>query len=67
MMENYYKGIDVIAIKINNLIVECMKNNEYDAEDLENIILALLQRFNYTTRDTIQSLIYSLERLEEYY
>lgn len=67
MMENYYKGIDAIAIKINNLIVECMKNNEYNAEDLENIILALLQRFNYTTRDTIQSLIYSLERLEEYY
>lgn len=66
-MENYYKGIDAIAIKIDRLIVDCMVNNEYDAEDLENIILALLQRFNYTTRDTIQNLIYSLERLEEYY
>lgn len=58
---SYNQKIDKIVKETDNLIIETLK--EYDTSDLEEIIIRLVCNHTFTSNDSIQNLIYSLERL----
>jgi hypothetical protein len=63
--ENYYNYISNIVCDIDKLIQDKMLYHEYDTDDLANIIIGLILNHEYSSKDTIQGLIYDLEKIKE--
>ena len=61
----YDMKIDRIIEDCDSIIVEYL--DKYDTSDLEEIVLGLVNNHTFTSADSIQSLIYSLEKLMDYY
>ena len=59
---------------IDNLIINVYEKYEnedyelgYNTNDLNDIIIALINNHGYSSKDSIQSLIYDLEKLQDLY
>lgn len=63
--EHYYENIDNIVNKIDELIIQEMFHNCYDTDDLQLIVCKLIMNHGFTSKDTIQNLIYELENIIE--
>ena len=59
-MESQEK-INKIVQETDNLIIDTL--GTYDTSDLEDIILGLVENHMFSSKDSIQNLIYSLEKL----
>lgn len=59
----YDMKINKIIQETDDLITEILK--EYDTSDLEEIILGLIVNHTFSSKDSIQGLIYELEKLME--
>lgn len=57
----YQEKINKIVQETDNLIINILE--EYDTSDLEDIILGLVENHIFSSKDSIQNLIYSLEKL----
>jgi hypothetical protein len=54
--------------KIMELISKAYKNyGGYDTNDLNDIIIGMISDHIFTTKDSIQNLIYDLEKMRDYY
>ena len=61
----YEQKIDKLIQDIDELIIETLK--EYDTSDLEEIIVGLIENHIFTSKDSIQNLIYTLEKVQDLY
>ena len=61
---NYYNYINNIVKDVDKLIIKKMVHNVYDTEDLNNIIVGLILNHQYSSNDTIDSLICDLEKIK---
>ena len=59
----YEMKISRIVDDIDEIIIERL--GSYDTSDLEEIIEYLVLNHTFTSKDSIQNLIYSLERLKD--
>ena len=59
----YEMKINRIVQDIDEIIIERL--GSYDTSDLEEIIEYLVLNHAFTSKDSIQNLIYSLERLKD--
>ena len=59
----YTMKINKIIQETDDLIIEILK--EYDTSDLEEIIIGLVANHTFSSKDSIQGLIYELEKLME--
>lgn len=59
----YEMKISRIVDDIDEIIIERL--GSYDTSDLEEIIECLVLNHTFTSKDSIQNLIYSLERLKD--
>lgn len=60
---NYREKIEEIVQETDRLIID--KLVKYDTSDLEEIIIGLVMNHIFTSKDSIQGLIYELEKLME--
>ena len=60
---NYREKIEEIVQETDRLIID--KLVKYDTSDLEEIIIGLVMNHTFTSKDSIQGLIYELEKLME--
>lgn len=60
---SYKDKIEEIIKETDKLIID--KLDEYDTRDLEEIIIGLVMNHTFTSKDSIQGLIYELEKLME--
>ena len=60
---SYREKIEEIVQETDRLIID--KLVEYDTSDLEEIIIGLVMNHTFTSKDSIQGLIYELEKLME--
>lgn len=68
--DDVYRVGDTYAEKIEKCVTACdleiIKTfDEYDTRDLEEIICGLVKNHLYTTADSVQGLIYELEKIKE--
>ena len=61
----YEQKIDKLVSDIDEIIIETLK--QYDTDDLSTIIECLVINHIFTSKDSIQDLIYRLEKLKEVY
>ena len=61
----YEQKIDKLVSDIDEIIIETLK--QYDTRDLEEIIKGLVINHTFTSKDSIQGLIYELEKLKDIY
>jgi hypothetical protein len=61
----YEQKIDKLVSDIDEIIIETLK--QYDTRDLEEIIKGLIVNHIFTSKDSIQGLIYELEKLKDIY
>lgn len=61
----YEQKIDKLVSDIDEIIIETLK--QYDTDDLSTIIECLIINHTFTSKDSIQDLIYRLEKLKEVY
>ena len=60
---SYREKIEEIVQETDRLIID--KLVKYDTSDLEEIIIGLVMNHTFTSKDSIQGLIYELEKLME--
>lgn len=60
---NYREKIEEIVKETDRLIID--KLVKYDTSDLEEIIIGLVMNHTFTSKDSMQGLIYELEKLME--
>ena len=59
----YAQKINKIVEDTDNLIIDTL--GSYDTSDLEDIVLGLVINHTFSSKDSIQNLIYSLEKVME--
>ena len=59
----YAQKIGKIVEDTDNLIIDTL--GTYDTSDLEDIVLGLITNHTFSSKDSIQNLIYSLEKVME--
>ena len=70
LSDDVYRVGDTYAEKIETCVAECDSAiikvfDEYDTRDLEEIVCGLVKNHLYTTADSVQGLIYELEKIKE--
>ena len=73
-MNNFKKDFNKLIEDIDNMIISVYEKYEnengetgYNTSDLQDIIIALIINHSYSSKDSIQELIFDLEKLEEEY
>lgn len=59
----YEQKLNKIIEDTDNLIIDTL--GTYDTSDLEDIIIGLITNHTFSSKDSIQNLIYSLEKVME--
>lgn len=68
--DDIYRVGDTYAEKIEKCVTACDYEiikilDEYDTRDLEEIVCGLVKNHLFTTADSVQGLIYELEKIKE--
>ena len=64
-VDNYKQKIEKIVQLIDEIIIQEL--SEYSTRDLEDVVLGLVDYHAFTSADSIQGLIYELEKLKDLY